>query len=166
MKKLIYLFTFLLIFLSHTFAIELEGGVSFNVNSARKYVKEGQVDSIKISDHYYFEQNDSVGKVVYSNNKSGKVIAATVQYKDDPTTAYIYSNYNTLIYVEKYDKSINLYPHRGYRYNLEGKLVSTSLTVSSDELFRFTPEGKLLAHSVKGIIYDENGKKIGSASTK
>ena len=67
------------------------------------------------------------------------------------------------IYVEKYDRPVNEYPHRGYRYDLSGNLVLTSLTVSKNEMFRFEPDGTLVVHSINGVIYDEQGNVIGRA---
>lgn len=159
MKKLILLL-FLLISIP-IYATELKGGVSFDVNSARNYVQEGQSDSIEISGPSTFKNDNTVQKKVYSYNNSGNVVGITVQYKNEPNKAYIYGKNNNLIYIDKYDKSVDIYPHRGYRYNLDGKLILTSLTVSKNELFRFSPDGKLLAHSVNGIIYDENKNIIG-----
>lgn len=146
---------------SNVFATELQGGVTFTVDSAREYIQEGLPDGIEIPDSYYQLQSGNVEKMVTSYDNSGEVVGVTVQYINEPTRAYIYKK-RKLAYVEKYDKPVNIYPHRGYRYDLDGKLVLTSLTVSKSELFRFTPQGKLIAHSINGTIYDEDGNVIGS----
>lgn len=164
MKKIL-LFTLSFCISHFTFcasAAELNGGVSFNVNSAREYIQSGQPASIDIPELYYKFQASNVEKVVTSYNNAKEVVGITVQYKGEPNKAYVYGPNNNLIYVDKYDKPVNIYPHRGYRYNMDGKLILTSLTVSKNELFRFSPRGNLIAHSVNGIIYDENGNKIGS----
>lgn len=166
MKKIVYLFLSVLLITNSSLAAELKGGVSYDVKSARQYVQEGQVDTIDVSAHPFFNQDQSVAKVVYSYNNKGDIIAATVQYKSDPTMAYIYGRDNKLIYIDKYDRNVNLYPHRGYRYNLYGKLILKSLTVSENELFRFSPDGKLEVHSINGVMYNENGRVIGKASRK
>lgn len=160
MKKLILFLALQIIFIGTTLAKPLEGGVSYDVNSARGYVHEAQVDNIEVTGPTTFSGSNTE-KVVYSYNNAGNVIGITVQYINEPTKAYIYDKNGNLIYVDQYDRPVNIYPHRGYRYNLQGKLILTSLTVSKDELFRFSPDGKLLVHSIKGIIYDENGKVIG-----
>lgn len=162
MKKLFLLLLLVATTANMSLSTELKGGVSFDVNSAREYLQKGQSDSIEISGPYTFKDDNKVQKKVYSYNNNGAVTGITVQYKNEPNKAYIYGKNNNLIYIDKYDKPINIYPHRGYRYNLDGKLILTSLTVSKNELFRFSPEGKLIAHSVNGIIYDENGNVIGS----
>lgn len=161
MKKILYLLIFFLMFTSSVFATELKGGVSFDVNSARKYLQEGQTNSIEISGPSLFKNDNAVQKKVYSYNNSGEIIGITVQYKNESNKAYIYGKNNNLIYIDKYDKPVNIYPHRGYRYNTNGKLILTSLTVSPNEQFRFSPDGRLIAHSVNGIIYDENRNVIG-----
>ncbi len=163
MKKIIYVLFLLICLGGHVFAMQLEGGVRYNVDSAREYVQEGQIDNITVSGHAAFDENDSnIAKKVYSYNNSGEVVGVTVLYKDEPNAAYIFVN-GRLKYVDKYDRNVDLYPHRGYRYNLAGELVLTSLTVSKAELFRFTPSGELLIHSINGVMYDENGNVAGTA---
>lgn len=159
MKRII-LTLFLLVFSPLVYAKPLEGRVSYTVDSARAYVKEGQQDSINISGPFEIQAN-SVKKAVRSYNNSGDVIGITVEYVNEPTKAYIYNKNGKLIYLDKYDRDVDIYPHRGYRYNLDGKLILTSLTVSQKEMFRFSPAGKLIAHSINGVIYDENGNVIG-----
>lgn len=161
MKKLFYLTLSFLIFTNCAFAVELQGGVKYSVDSARDYVQDGIPDGVEISDDYYKFQAKSADKVVYSYNNSNEVVGITVQYINEPMMSYIYGRDKTLLYVNKYDKSVNIYPHRGYRYDLNGKLDLTSLIVSPSEQFRFSPSGKLLAHSVNGVIYDENNAVIG-----
>jgi len=156
------LFTFCLLFFApYVSATALQGGVSFDVNSARQYVQDGQPNGVDIPDTRYEFQADNIEKIVTSYNNSGEAVGVTVQYINEPTKTYIYKK-GHLAYVEKYDKPINIYPHRGYRYNLDGKLVSTSLSATKNELFRFDSNGKLLVHSINGVIYDENGKVIGN----
>lgn len=161
MKKIISLIVLFLVSLNMVFAVELTGGVSFTVDSARDYLKQGQPVGINFSEKYNRFSPENTQKVVYSYNNSGEVIGVTVQDPNDPTKAYIYDKNRILIYVDKYDKPVYIYPHRGYRYDLDGNLILSSLTVSKNEMFRFDPNGKLIAHSVNGIIYDENGNVIG-----
>lgn len=162
MKKIIYLLTAFILITNSAHSASLEGGVKFDVDSARDYLKENQINSIEITGPFKFEAKNTQ-KVVYSYNNSGDIIGITVQYINEPDRAYIYGRNKQLLYVDNYDKSVNVYPHRGYRYNLDGKLILTSLTVSKLEQFRFSPDGSLIAHSIKGVIYDENGNVIGKA---
>lgn len=163
MKKFLYLILCFCIlhFTLCTEAIELQGGVKYSVDSAREYIQEGMPDGVNISEKYFKMQTRGVEKSVTSYNKSGEVIGITVQYINDPKMAYIYDEDKKLIFVDKYDKPVNVYPHRGYRYTAEGKLFLTSLTVSPNETFRFESEGRLIAHSIDGVTYDENGNVIG-----
>lgn len=163
MRKLIYLLITLLVLNNLAIATEIKGGVSFNVNSAREYLQNGEPDNVEILAPLHFTQGDANGKVVYSYNNNGDVTGITVQYKNEPTKAYIYGKDYNLKYINQYDKSTDIYPHRGYRYDLNGKLVLSSLIVSKNEQFRFDPNGNLIAHSVKNIIYDENGNIIGKS---
>ena len=162
--SLLLLFSLIIfLFINSAYATELEGGVKYDVQSARSYVQEGIPNNIDMSAHPFFQHDQSVNKVVYSYNNEGDIIAATVQYRDEPSMAYIYGRNNRLIYIDKYDRPVHIYPHRGYRYNMSGQLELTSLTVSEDELFRFSPEGKLLVHSINGIMYNVKGRVIGKA---
>jgi hypothetical protein len=161
MKKIIWLIL-CLTFTTCAYAIELEGGVKYNVDSAREYVQDGIPEGVDIPDKYFVLKESNVKKAVYSHNNAGEVIGITVQYINESTKAYIYSKDKTLMYIVQYDKSIDLFPRRGYRYDLNGKLDLTSLIVSPSEQFRFSPSGKLIAHSVNGVIYDENGNVIGT----
>lgn len=164
MNKIVLILSLVFFSASGAFAMQLEGGVKYNVDSAREYVQQNQVNNIAIQGHATFDDNDSsIAKKVYSYNNSGDVVGVTVQYKNESNAAYIFVN-NRLKYVDKYDRNVDWYPHRGYRYNLAGELVLTSLTVSKSELFRFTPSGELLVHSVNGVMYDESGNVIGTAS--
>lgn len=166
LNKILYILIATIMLTGNCFATELKGGVSFDTRSARQYIQEGLVGSVDISKHPYFEHTPNVEKIVYSYDNTGEIIAATVQYIDEPSMAYIYGRDNSLIYIDKYDRPVNQYPHRGYRYNMNGELELTSLTVSPYELFRFTPTGKLLVHSINGIMYNEKGNKIGKAREK
>lgn len=164
MKKFICLLGFLLLLTNCSFADEVQmGGVSYDVNSARDYLDAGQPDSVDINAPREFSKDSSVQKVIYTYNNNHAVIGITVLYKNEPTKDYIYNKNNSLIYVDKYDKSTAIYPHRGYRYDMDGKLILKSLVVSPNEQFRFSPNGKLIAHSLNGIIYDEKGNVIGAA---
>lgn len=157
---IVLFFTFC-IFHCSAFAATLQGGVAFDVKSARDYVQDGIPDGVRVEQAYVFSNSDAVKKKVCSYNNIGEVIATTVTYKNEPDKAYIYGRSNQLIYVDQYDRNIDEYPHRGYRYDTNGQLTLTSLTVSANEMFRFDPNGKLLAHSVYGVIYDEQGNVIG-----
>ncbi|MCL5459712.1 hypothetical protein M3M33_13840, partial [Loigolactobacillus coryniformis] len=79
-----------LIFTNCAFAIQLEGGVKYSVDSARDYVQDGIPDGVEISDDYYQMQAKSADKVVYSYNNAGDVVGVTVQYVNEPTMSYIY----------------------------------------------------------------------------
>lgn len=164
MRKFFVFIIFIFFVLSQQAYAEklITGGVTYNVDEAREYVFD-DVQPFKINTKYAFERSDNVERIVYSYDNNHKIIAATVLYKTEMSKAYIYDANKKLIYVDIYDKNVNIFPHRGYRYNLNGKLILTSLSVSKDEHFRFDSYGNLLAHSINGIIYDENGNVIGTA---
>lgn len=165
MKKFSLIILFIIFFTPMAIGASIEGGVSYNVEEAREYVFEGKPQNVEVNQPYILKINNAIERKVYSYNNNNKLIGVTVLYKNEPDKTYIYDANNRLIYVEQYDKSVNVYPHRGYRYDMNGTLVLTSLTVSKEEMFRFEPNGRLIVHSVNGIIYDENGNVIGRGKT-
>lgn len=162
MRKILYILLIFILTANVSFAEMIEGGVKYTVDSARDYVQEGQQNNIEVSGPYEFSAKNTE-KVVYSYNNEHEVIGITVQYINEPTKAYIYGRNRTLIFIDKYDKPTCIYPHRGYRYDMNGQLNLASLTVSKNETFRFSPNGKLIAHTLNGTTYDEDGNVIGTA---
>lgn len=161
MKKFILTIIFAM-FSTTCFAVTLDGGVKYTTQSAREYVFT-DIPQFKLDANtpYYFKRGNNIEKIIYSYDNYNNIIGITVQYKKELNKAYIYDKDKVLIYVDIYDKNTSLYPHRGYRYNMQGKLILTSLSVSKDEHFRFDYQGNLIAHSINNVVYDENGKQIG-----
>lgn len=143
-------------------AVTIDGGVKYTTQSAREYVFN-DIPQFKLDANipYFFKRGTNVERLIYSYDNYNNIIGITVQYKNELNKAYIYNRDKNLIYIDIYDKNTNLYPHRGYRYDMRGKLILTSLSVSKDEHFRFDYKGNLIAHSINNIIYDENGNQIG-----
>lgn len=163
MKK-IFLTIVAILISTTSFATVIEGGLKYNTQTAREYVFN-DIPQFKLDANipYYFKRSTNVEKLIYSYDNYNNIIGITVQYKNELNKAYIYDKDKNLIYIDLYDKNTNLYPHRGYRYNMQGKLILTSLSVNKDEHFRFDYQGNLIAHSVNNIIYDENGNQIGTS---
>lgn len=164
MKKLILLIICLM-FVPACLAVTLDGGIKFNTDSAREYVFQ-DIPQFRLNANtpYYFKRGNNIEKIIYSYDNYNNIVGITVQYKNELNKAYIYNREKNLIYVDIYDKNTSLYPHRGYRYNMQGKLVLTSLSINKDEHFRFDYQGNLIAHSINGIIYDEKGNQIGHSN--
>lgn len=162
MKRILVAFLGILVFGMSAQAMELTGGVTYTVDSAREYVFQ-DMPQPKLDSNFFFARTDNVDRVVYSYDNNNRVIGISVLYKNDHTQVYIYDEHKQLIYIDKYDRDVNLYPHRGYRYDLDGNLSLTSLSVSKNEHYRFSPSGKLIAYSLNGVIYDENKRVIGRA---
>lgn len=161
MKKIIL--TILCLLISNiSLAVTLDGGVKYTTQSAREYVFSA-IPQFKLDANtpYYFKRGNNIERLIYSYDNFNNIIGITVLYKNELNKTYIYDKDKNLIYIDIYDKNTNIYPHRGYRYNLQGKLILTSLSVSKNEHFRFDYQGNLIAHSVNDIIYDENGRQIG-----
>ena len=65
MKRILYILISLMIFTNPILAKELQGGVSFDVNSARDYLNDGLVANIDVSGPLRFEDDNTAQKVVY-----------------------------------------------------------------------------------------------------
>ena len=164
MKKFFVSIFIILFFASDSFSATLEGGVKYDTQSAREYVfSEIPQFKLQADTPYFFKRGANVEKVIYTYDNFNKIIGITVQYKNELNKAYIYDSDKNLIYIDIYDKNTNVYPHRGYRYNMQGKLILTSLSVNRDEHFRFDYHGNLIAHSINNVIYDEKGNKLGTS---
>ena len=163
MKKFILL-TLCLLVSNITFATTIDGGVKYTAQSAREYVFDG-IPQFKLNANipYHFKRGTNVEQMAYSYDNYNNIVGITVQYKNELNKAYIYDADKNLMYIDIYDKNTNIYPHRGYRYNMKGELILTSLSVNKKEHFRFDKQGNLIAHSLNDIIYDENGNIIGHA---
>ena len=163
MKKIIITLLLLMFISGNCFGATIEGGVKFDTQSAREYVFQ-EISPFKLSADtpYFFKRGTNIERLIYSYDNFNNIIGITVLYKNELNKAYIYNKDKNLIYIDIYDKNTNQYPHKGYRYNLQGKLILTSLSVSKDEHYRFDYQGNLLSHTKGNIIYDENDKQIGT----
>lgn len=152
MKKLLLIIALMLAL--PAFSQELQGGVTYDVNSARAYVQEGQEDTIFVGNNFYFDGvNAKDVDVMYVYNSNGTPNSFNVRYKDDLKRSYCYGMNNKLIDVAKYDKDSTIYPHRVYTYAPDGKLINTSLMISKGNGFVFTPKGKLVVRIVDHTGY-------------
>jgi len=163
MKKILLIT--LLFFLSPVYAEELQGGVTYDVNSARAYVQDGQISDIGQQSNLYYSNNGSTDDIIYGYSANNVPECFTVRYNDDLTRDYIYGMNNKLLYVIKNDRPTTEFPHRGYRYNTKGKLINTTLMTSKNNGFTFSPSGKLLGRLIGGVGYLGNTNiVIGSQS--
>ncbi len=81
-----------------------------------------------------------------------------VMFKNDQFHVRYYSENGELTHIETKDKIE--YPYNFYKHDVAGNLVNKGLRISKGESFIFNPNGKLLAHWVKGNAYDEQGNVI------
>ena len=168
MKKYL-LIVLILIFGISANAEVLQGGVSYDVNSARNELLDGinyTIDSKYINGFYYDSEHDkNVGFILQGLTElKDRTLAYfsdgtyAVSKHDDPYHVYYYSGDGVLNYIEEKD-GLN-YPYKTYKYNTSKKLVNMSMRVSKGETFIYTKDGKLLAHWLKDKAYDESGNVI------
>lgn len=147
----------------------LQGGVTYDVNSARKDLMDSvsyTLGSDEINGFYTdadYEQNyNCILKGV--TDLKDKTLAYfsdgtyAVLKKENPYKVYYYNAGGDLMYIEK--KMSLDYPYKSYKYNTSGKLVNMSLRVSQGETYIYSKDGKLLAHWLKSNAYDEQGNII------
>lgn len=147
----------------------LQGGVSYDVNSARNELMDGisyTIDSKYVNDFYYdkdYEQNANYILQGLTSLKDRTLAyfsdgTYAVCKNNDPYHVYYYGAAGNLNYVEEKD-GLN-YPYKTYKYNTAQKLVNMSMRVSKSETFIYSNNGKLLAHWLKDKAYDESGNVI------
>ena len=147
----------------------LQGGISYDVNSAREELIDGisyAIDSKYINNNII--DKDYAQNLNYILNGITELKDRTLAYfsdntyaiykHDDPYYIYYYDKNGNLNYIEK-KESLN-YPYKTYKYNISNKLVNMSMRVSKSETFIYSKDGKLLAHWVKDKAFDEQGNVI------
>lgn len=168
MKKIILI---LIIIMLHfpAFAEVLQGGVSYDVNSAREELlrfSDKKIDKTLVQSFYrdYYYNENQTYKLSANKNPANRVLAFFsdttygVMYNAIPLYVWYYSKDGTLIYMEKKDSTE--YPYKTYKYTPSGLLMNMSLRVSKEEAFVFTPAGKLIAHWIGSNAYDEENNVI------
>lgn len=168
MKKYLLL-AIILIFGLTVNAQVLQGGVSYDENSAREELLNGisyTIDSQYVNNYYYdAEHEQNVGYILQGLTElKDRTLAYfsdntyAVAKNNDPYHVYYYDANGTLSYIEKKD-GLN-YPYKTYKYNTAKKLVNMSMRVSKSETFIYSKDGKLLAHWLKDKAYDSDGNVI------
>ena len=168
MKKYL-LIAILLIFGMSVRAEVLQGGISYDVNSARNELLDGinyTIDSKYINNFICdTEYNQNIGYILQGLTElKDRTLAYfsdntyAVYKHSDPYHVYYYNKDGILNYVEKKD-GLN-YPYKTYKYDTNKKLVNMSMRVSKAETFIYSKDGKLLAHWLKDKAYDEKGNVI------
>lgn len=167
MKKIILL---LFLFLSLPVnAAVLEGGIDYNVNSAREALLENSDKSIDVNivmSHMRDTQHKenihyiSLGKIELKDRILAFFSDSTyaVMFNNDPLHVWYYGQNGNLLYAEKKDRV--QYPYKSYKYTTSGRLVNMSLRVSKGETFIYSPDGKLIAHWIGANAYDESNRVI------
>ncbi len=168
MKK--YLLTALILIFGLSAQAEvLQGGVTYDVNSAREDLLDGisyNIDSKYVNDFYYDTEHEQ--NVGYMLNGMTELKDRTLAYfsdntyavykHNDPYHVYYYDENGLLNYIEE-KQGLN-YPYKTYKYNKTKKLVNMSMRVSKSETYIYSNDGKLLAHWIKDKAYDEKGNVI------
>lgn len=183
MMKKIFTFLIFALFLSGLNAYSndtvLHGSVAYTVESARKMAFEGldlRLDK-KLLEPYLIDENNKENREAIKNGRQikgrnimsfimakGMVKGYAIVYDDKPEYVYYYSNGGYLIAVDL-DKKYNeaSYPYKMGKYSaVTGNLVSIGLYISEEEQYVYTKNGKLKAHWVGNIGYNEKGRPIAS----
>lgn len=169
MKRRIYILALIIFFILPVQAEVLQGGVSYDVNSAREELLNGikyTIDSNYVNNFYQdseYEQNTNYILQGMTELKDRTLAyfsdnTYAVMKKIDPYHIYYYNSQGILMYVEKKDGLS--YPYKTYKYNTAKKLVNMSFRVSKGETFIYNKDGKLIAHWLNDKAYDDNGNVI------
>ena len=160
----------LLMFLSCTVNAKIiTGEVEYNAEIAREETFAKPIEKVsfdKIYNHFY--DSDNIENLNYlfqgitelKDRKLAKFSDGSygVQYYDDPMYSWYYSQNGKLIsFIQK--NSLD-YPCKITKFKPDGSVANTGYRVSEKESFIFTPQGKLLAHWVGNLCYDEQNNVI------
>lgn len=168
MKK-IFLVLVILLFHLPVYAEVLQGGVTYDVNSAREELlkySDNKIDKTLVESFYrdYYYKENQAYKLKADTTLTNRVLAFFsdttygVMYNAIPLYVWYYSKDGDLIYMEKKDSTE--YPYKAYKYTPSGLLMNMSLRVSKEETFIYTPAGKLVAHWIGPNAYDEDNNII------
>ncbi len=151
------------------YGLTIEGGVKYDVNSARQSLMENSDKSIdpniirvNLTDSHYKENISYIyqGRAELKDRILAFFSDSTyaVMTHDNPLYVWYYDSQGNLIYAER--KNQTEYPYKTYKYTPSGKLVNMSLRVSKGETFIYLPSGKLIAHWLGANAYDDKGNVI------
>lgn len=178
MKKFFILASLISSIFFKAYAVTLEGGVTYTVESARKITFKNAQKTIPfesfqshLEDQNYRENKDMLKyglnpkdrDIILFSSLWGLKLAYCVTYHDNPKYTYYYTKFGgQLIHidVEQHNDKNSEYPILIYRYNVKGKLTAAGLIVSDEEGFLYSKNGKLLIHKLGDFGYNEKGKKV------
>lgn len=169
MKKLLLFIFVELLIITPVLCRTLQGGVSYTVEQARQVSFNNiayQID-IKLYKKYFKDENREKnlelmlkGRKYYHNRyltyfSDGDY---SVWYKKNPRYCYYYDKNGNLKYIGIDEKTT--YPKRSYKYDINGKLDSVTLSVLNSEDFMFDVDKNLKAHWIGNNCYNEKGELI------
>ena len=168
-KLILFIFIFFSINICSYADIVLEGGVKYDVDTARTeltyypppnprlaIINENLYDkNIQENVIYLLKGNVKLKDrelAFFSDNTYGVI------YKKNKQQVFYYDATGMLMFLEIRD-SLS-YPYKSYKYNTKGELVNMGLRVSHEETFIYKPDGTLIAHWIKNLGFDAHGNII------
>lgn len=155
----------------------IKGSVHYTVESARKSAFDGldlKLDKAIFEPYLYDENNKEnraaikAGKQIKGRNLMSFVMAKglvkgyAIVYDDKPQYVFYYSNGGYLIAIDNdthYESQ--QYPYKIGKYSsITGNLISIGFYVSDDEQYVYSKTGKLKAHWIGSIGYNEADRPI------
>ncbi len=165
---------FLLIFLFCFFsipaiALTLKGNVSYSIEQAKTEAFKGVAVHIDLSNYsdYFVDKNyvKNIRNIKKGKYKTRKYLITSfsngnygILYKKNRIRQYYYNSNGELIYIDF--NTSNSFPRKSVKYNIEGKLISSSLDISTKESYVFDSHKKLIAHWIGKNCYNEQGELI------
>ena len=145
-------------------AVIVEGGVEYNQERAAEEVFRTPPNTLSfnfVSKHFIdtdYSDNIQALQAGIKELKDRRVGSFSdgsygVMYYDDPLYSWYYSYSGRLINFT--ERSSVDYPCKITKYKPDGTVANTGLKVSENESYIFSPQGKLLAHWLGNLCYDE-----------
>lgn len=180
MKKILVLFSLIILTVLPVYSKTLEGAVTYTVDSARELAFEGiprKIETSVLEGHMQdTDRTENLNALKYGTELKNRnvqlfkgfiVKAYAVTYNDNPKYTYYYvKSLNQLAFTDIDEIDILSgdvqFPFRTLRYDLRGKLIAVGIYVSADERFLYKENGKLISHWIGNDGYNAKGKKIGT----
>lgn len=83
-----------------------------------------------------------------------------IQYKNKPRTAYYYSGFGKLRYVDEISDNYPNFPYYSKQYRADGTLAGAIYFTSRDMQYIYEPDGKFKGVWFKEKMFDINAKQI------
>lgn len=169
MKKCLFILLIFCLINPISYAKIITGEIEYNNEIAKQEVfaeSPAQINFEKIRLHLIDQNRVENLNAIYEGKKelNGRILAHYsdgnygIHYLDDAQYSWFYSPQGRLTSFTH--KETLTYPSKVVRYKPDGTISNLGLKISDNESYIYSTNGKLLAHWVGNLCYDENNNII------